>query len=224
VARDWSNPEATLDSFEYVVGDINSQERGSGARANGGKARLDLIPVAIWAKLWACDISQLDEGDKNLARDLLTFLQRWQEGETFYIGHAVDVLRDFYPEAVQVFEYGMHKYAAWNWAKGMAWSIPLGCVLRHLESIIVHKQFLDFESGLPHAGHVLCNLIMLQHYRDHYPEGDDRPVNVFSNRYSNITVTCDKVTPEYDKTEWGDTDVYLERLRAQGHREECTGL
>jgi hypothetical protein len=31
----------------------------------------------------------------------------------------------------------------------------------------------DPESGLPHVGHIACNLRMLMHYVDHYPEGDD---------------------------------------------------
>lgn len=108
------------------IGDINSTERGTGARFNDGKTRFDLIP--------------------------LTSLK----------------------DCADVFEHGMKKYSAWNWAKGMPWSVPYGCMLRHLEAWYRGEDF-DSESKLPHLGHVMCNLIMLSHYAHYYKEGDDRP-------------------------------------------------
>jgi hypothetical protein len=33
----------------------------------------------------------------------------------------------------------------------------------------------DQESGRSHWGHVACNVIMLVHFEQFYPEGDDRP-------------------------------------------------
>lgn len=77
-------------------------------------------------------------------------------------------------DEARVWEYGAKKYAAWNWAKGMPWSVPLACALRHL-SAWQSGEDLDPESGLPHLAHVMCNLRMLTLYSYTYKEGDDRP-------------------------------------------------
>jgi hypothetical protein len=54
----------------------------------------------------------------------------------------------------------------------MDWSIPIGCALRHMTAIALDEVH-DEESGHPHWGHVMCNLIMLEHFMLRYPEGDD---------------------------------------------------
>jgi hypothetical protein len=77
-------------------------------------------------------------------------------------------------DAAKVFGYGAVKYAPWNWAKGMPWSVPVGCIGRHLLALLWGEE-LDKESGLPHRGHVGCNVMMLQHYAEHYTEGNDLP-------------------------------------------------
>lgn len=109
-----------------AVGDVTSNEKGSGARFNTGKPDLSLIPL--------CTL--VDEA--------------------------------------RVWEYGKNKYAAWNWAKGMAWSVPLACALRHLAKF-QQGEDLDPETGLPHLAHAMCNLRMLTLYATTFPEGDDRP-------------------------------------------------
>lgn len=114
------------------VGDVNSTERGSGARYNAGKTRYGLVPLHLLKP------------------------------------------------AADVFEYGSRKYAAWNWAKGMNWDIPYECAMRHLDAWY-RGEDLDPESGLPHLGHVMCNLIMLVHFSSHYAEGDNRPKEVFNS-------------------------------------------
>lgn len=108
------------------IGDVNSSEKGSGARFNGGKPDFSLIPLST--------------------------------------------LED----EARVWGYGKQKYAAWNWAKGMAWSVPLACALRHLAAW-QRGEDTDPESGLPHLAHVACNIRMLTLYSKTYPEGDDRP-------------------------------------------------
>jgi hypothetical protein len=108
------------------VGDVNSTEKGSGARYNAGKPDMSLIP------LWTL------------------------AGEA------------------EVWEYGKRKYAAWNWAKGMPWSIPIACILRHLAAFQRGEEN-DPESGKPHIDHIMCNARMLKLYSKVYPEGDDRP-------------------------------------------------
>lgn len=126
-------PLYTMDSHESLtfgavggVGDVKSNERGSGARYNDGKPDLSLIPL--------CTLE----------------------------------------DEARVWMYGKRKYAAWNWAKGMDWSIPYACALRHLAAWQRGEE-LDKESGLPHLAHAMCNLRMLTLYSQQYPEGDDRP-------------------------------------------------
>jgi len=114
------------------IGDVNSTEKGSGARYNSGKADLSLIPLAT--------------------------------------------LQD----EARVWEYGKKKYAAWNWAKGMPWSVPYACALRHLAAWQSGED-IDSESGLPHLAHVMCNLRMLTLYSKTYLEGDDRPPKELMN-------------------------------------------
>jgi hypothetical protein len=78
-------------------------------------------------------------------------------------------------DEVKVWMYGKAKYAAWNWAKGMPWSVPLDCLMRHMAAWQRGEEN-DPESGLPHLAHAMCNLRMLTLYAKTYPDGDDRPV------------------------------------------------
>ena len=77
-------------------------------------------------------------------------------------------------EEARVWMYGAKKYKAHNWMKGMDWSVPLACALRHLSSW-QRGEDIDAESGQPHLAHAMCNLRMLMLYSKTYPEGDDRP-------------------------------------------------
>lgn len=122
-------------SFEHLrtTGDVNSQEKGSGARYDAGKTRYELIPT-----------------------------------------HLLKSTAD-------VFAYGANKYAAWNWTKGMPWSKVIGCLKRHLAAIESGED-IDPESGLPHIGHLMCNALMLEHYRENYKTGDDRPSKWFTQK------------------------------------------
>ena len=112
------------------IGDVNSKEKGSGARYNSGKPDYSLIPFYTLA------------------------------------------------DEAQVWMYGQRKYAAWNWTKGMPWSVPFACAMRHLAAWQAGEQ-CDQESGLPHLAHAMCNLRMLTLYAKTYPEGDDRPKDIF---------------------------------------------
>lgn len=154
------------------VGDINSTERGSGARFNDGKPDLSLIPAGYLRS----------KGGEHLS--LLTSLSIVQLDGDF------DGLRQWYQRHIRepgvqgavanVFTYGKQKYAAWNWAKGMNWSIPIACALRHADALWYRGEENDPESGLPHIGHIMCNLIMLMHYNFTFPEGNDLPHKVLS--------------------------------------------
>lgn len=94
--------------------------------------------------------------------------------------------------AAEVLEYGTEKYAAWNWAKGMPWSVPYACMMRHLDAWYRGEE-IDPESGKSHLGHAMCNLLMLTHYEDFYPEGDDRPpAYLFRNVSVEMSVNTDE--------------------------------
>jgi hypothetical protein len=77
-------------------------------------------------------------------------------------------------DEARVWEYGKKKYAAWNWTKGMDWSVPFACAMRHMAAWQRGEE-CDPESGLPHLAHAQCNLRMLTLYKTVYPQGDDRP-------------------------------------------------
>jgi len=163
------------------VGDVNSDEKGSGARMLGDdKDPLQWIPVRNWLDYFMsiCFECQRETGmDSVEIGQLLSHIQclsEFQEGKA----NGRELTRNLGPllmvEACRVFEYGSHKYKAWNWMKGMSWSVVVGCALRHAKAIF-EGELLDQESGLPHSGHFACNLIMLGTYYWMYPEGNDFP-------------------------------------------------
>lgn len=156
------------------VGDIHSTERGSGARYNQNKPALDLIPLNILAEFYKMDLPEVKKEDYYMLmfHALGDFQLRQRGVESLW-----DMLRitgDEWEACARVFDYGKRKYAAWNWSKGMPWSVPIGCIARHLRAMRL-GEFVDPESGLPHIGHVFCNIVMLLVYTCSYPEGDDRP-------------------------------------------------
>lgn len=154
------------------IGDINSTAKGSGARYNAGKPALDLVPLWMLADYYALAAESVEP---NNAVHCLRALGRFQarEGDQ-YLADALLELGNYWDECAKVFDFGRRKYKSWNWAKGMPWSVPIGCAARHLKAILEGKPD-DEDSGLPHAGHVYCNLVMLLQYTKTYREGDDRP-------------------------------------------------
>jgi hypothetical protein len=85
-------------------------------------------------------------------------------------------LETLYGEA-RVWMKGAQKYSRGNWMKGMAWSVPLACLLRHLAKWQAGED-IDPETGEGHLDHAACNLRMLLYFRDHFPQGDDRMPNL----------------------------------------------
>ncbi len=77
-------------------------------------------------------------------------------------------------DEARVWMYGEAKYKRFNWMKGMNWSVPMACALRHLAAWQSGED-MDPESGRPHLAHAMCNLRMLTLYAQTFPEGDDRP-------------------------------------------------
>lgn len=77
-------------------------------------------------------------------------------------------------DEARVWMYGEAKYKRFNWMKGMAWSVPFACAMRHLAAFQKGED-IDPESGQPHIAHAICNLRMLTLYATNFKEGDDRP-------------------------------------------------
>jgi len=159
------------------IGDVSSNAKGSGARYNSGKVAYELLPLRLLLD-WLGKIGMSGEPDSH-AYEVLLHIARWQASDDSGLDDAIAATVgaggfEAFADAARVFEYGKHKYAAWNWAKGMPWSVPLGCIVRHALALLRGEQ-TDPESGVSHLGHIQCNLIMLKLYAETYPEGDDRP-------------------------------------------------
>jgi len=168
------------------IGDVNSNEKGSGARFNSGKPAMELLPIKDVAILLGGHWLKYS-GQNTLPEELeaLGLLGQFQmTGDDKFLFTAMDVLgpwTETLVECAQVFDYGSRKYASWNWAKGMKWSVALACAVRHL--LAMHRgEWIDpieeKGSGLPHRGHVMCNLFMLTTYVRNFPEGNDLPIGI----------------------------------------------
>lgn len=81
-------------------------------------------------------------------------------------------------EMAKVLDFGSRKYAAFNWAKGIAYSRVLAAILRHTFAYL-RGQTLDPETGLSHMAAVMCNAMFLLHFEKMKPEFDDRPKDVY---------------------------------------------
>ena len=164
------------------IGDIHSDAKGTGARYNAGKPPYELVPLRQLGTSFLHDGGLTDDG--RAAARVLQFLGDYQSRargiDALYDAMAALGLEGGWEDCARVFDYGKRKYAAWNWAKGMAWSVPIACAARHCLDIIA-GTLIDLDkpgapgSGLPHRGHIFCNLVMLIAYATTYQEGDDRP-------------------------------------------------
>lgn len=152
------------------VGDIDSNKKGTGARYNGGKPDFSLIPLSIIVNTYYL---YDDKKHSNLDVSISLVGDFQMDGGINHLHFALEKLKDHYDDCAHVFEYGMKKYKAWNWAKGMAWSIPIACIGRHYLKI-KQGEDIDQESGFSHIGHIMCNIVMLIWYVNNYKEGDDR--------------------------------------------------
>jgi hypothetical protein len=164
--------------MHMAIGDINSAAPGSGARFNDGKALLELLPIYLVAQYH----HSLTGLSQPASRQVLALyaLGRFQAGGGIADLHLAlqHVIGDDWSECAHVFDYGRKKYAEWNWAKGMPWSVPIACAARHLLAIERDEQAVDTESGRTHFGHAACNIVMLLTYISIYRDGDDRPAQL----------------------------------------------
>lgn len=157
------------------IGNIDSTERGSGARFNAGKPAIELIPLRLIADSYVDPLRDRNRLLPDVLRALYAVGEFQESGDKRALGDALRVLAPHWLDCARVFDYGRRKYAAWNWAKGMPWSAPIGCIGRHAYAMLARDEQRDPESGELHMGHILCNVVMLAVYVDAYPEGNDLP-------------------------------------------------
>ena len=166
------------------VGDVTSTEKGTGTRYNDGKPRCELLDLHTVANSYL-DPKVRNEPELAILHTLGNFtLTRYANGtlskDEGHIENAIVDLRPYVSwfEVAGVLEHATRtKYGTGNWHKGMKWSVPLGCAVRHilrqLDETLAGEVKKDPESGLSHRAHLMCNLMFLNTYRAIYPEGCD---------------------------------------------------
>ena len=174
------------------IGDIESQEKGTAARKNAGKPVWSFMPLQQIAML----MKQLEQNPNyagevdlpELTNQLGWFQARGEFKDAFrvleysyrYFMHVAGLNFDEASQAViRVWEMGEKKYAKFNWMKGMPWSEIINSYQRHVMKMYNGHQ-VDEDSGEHHAAHLICNAMMLVHYVEHYPEGNDLPTDWFT--------------------------------------------
>lgn len=166
-----------------AVGDVNSNERGAGARDNGTKAPMHYLPMRTLVRmaegyLEVYALGGDKDGEQRIEHliEVVDQVARFQEGDGDAMINAVKALvpEDF-EGAARVLEAGAKKYAPWNWLKGMPWSVFYGCIWRHAMPMFANAQSIDPETSCLHWHHLVCNVVMLEQLSRSYPEGDDRP-------------------------------------------------
>lgn len=170
------------------IGSLESQEKGSARRLNANKPVWSFMPLHQIAGLM---IKLLKETEPPSLADLTNKLGWYQAKGDF--ASAFDVLEVGYrylmhtqeltfneacEKVIYVWEFGAKKYAKFNWMKGMPWSELISSAQRHVMAMLDGSS-IDPDSGELHAAHFICNAMMLVHYVDHYPEGNDLPVEWF---------------------------------------------
>lgn len=76
-------------------------------------------------------------------------------------------------EIAQVLTYGTHKYSAWNWSKGIAFSRLFAAMLGHIWAWWAGEDN-DSDTGYSHLAHAGCCLLFIMELRHTKPDCDDR--------------------------------------------------
>ena len=83
-----------------------------------------------------------------------------------------------WPQLAEVAEHyakGAEKYAAHNWKRGYDWSLSFGAMQRHAVAWWGRGEEYDEETDTSHLSAIVFHALALLYFRDHFPEGDDRP-------------------------------------------------
>lgn len=162
-----------------TVGSLDSDEKGTAARANGGKPDLALIPLKVLSMALRERKDGAKDGRDHVLNALFNLGNFQATGDCKWLRQVIRDLEqlDFHEweQCAAVFTYGASKYKAWNWAKGFDWSVVVASAARHLVEMVLDPMSLDPESKLPHRGHVMCNVVMLLQFAVTWPSGNDLP-------------------------------------------------
>lgn len=174
------------------IGDVNGTEMGTGARFNTGKTPLHLVPLRVVARTLEPPYGDHMQDQRRKVRLALIALGEFQAkmgndqaslaGVMGWTAQAAGLtMPQLFDSMARVLDFGRKKYAEWNWARGMPYSVVIGAMARHLLGSDAYSGMWDDpvgrdpESGELHAGHVACNVGFLLQYLDTYRKGDDRP-------------------------------------------------
>ena len=145
---------------------------------DGEKPRVELVPVAIWNKVFNNGVVEIDATEVaaayRVADRAMECLDEYQCGDDcapwsfFNFITPGDLM-----ECVKVLEFGALKYDPWNWLEGMPHSKIVGSCIRHCYSVYENVT-IDAESELLQRGHIICNMLFLAYYVSGCGE-DDRP-------------------------------------------------
>jgi len=197
----WPPEMPRAEKPEMAIGDVDSKEMGSAARANKDKPNWSLMSLQDIAYLMRSyeALEHILESipDYDMDARLTEVLGKFQAGqcdiEDLLIsavaynwnmvkkhGEFADTtLMESLESVIAVWEYGLIKYSEFNWATGAPWSVPIACMQRHINWHWDKGEVLDKESKQFHSAHVVCNAMMLAHYSQYWKEGDDRPIFAF---------------------------------------------
>lgn len=182
---------STDHGFEMAIGSLESQEKGSAARANGGKPDWSLMPLRQIALLLRCCPDVPGPYRESLSQLVIDAAQvqetgrfddafNWLLHTTKFLANELDTsFEGALIETIAVWEYGKKKYAAFNWMKGMVWSQTIASYMRHIWDL-ARGEMHDQESGRHHGAHLVCNAMMLVHFMQHYKDGNDLPTQWFN--------------------------------------------
>ena len=84
--------------------------------------------------------------------------------------HLIDAF--WYEDVARVMTYGAQKYAEENWRKLTSRSRVVSALERHLQEI-KKGNYIDEETGLPHAAHIACNTMFLHYFERTKTDNDD---------------------------------------------------
>ena len=76
-------------------------------------------------------------------------------------------------EVGKVMTFGKKKYTANNWRGGIVYTRLIAAALRHIFAFLGGES-TDPESGISHAAHAICCLMMLLEFQQTRPDLDDR--------------------------------------------------
>ena len=87
---------------------------------------------------------------------------------------------------IRVLEFGAKKYEKDQWKKGFPIRQIYNSLIRHMIAFM-NGEDNDPESGLPHIGHIQCNIMFMAYVLENHPHFDDRSKESLRKNNSEIS-------------------------------------